>query len=1745
MAKLDKLLSIRSRIIGDFENHFNEARKFSGDSKTNAVSFRSIAIDKTYKEFADLIEELEKMSVYHSLDNITEVITKNRKIQDQYLEIKIFLSDFLPTEESMLNSSFFPSVPRQYDIATETLMNHKQSSIKLPHIQLCPFDGKYEEWPTFKDTFLSLMRKYNGDDIEKLTHLKNYLRGDARQVIQHLNLSNGNYSVAWELLKNQFENKNAIIEAHLSNLFGIPQISHNSSSSIRYALATTRSCLSAIENLNISTNTWDTIMVFLLKDKLNSELRNKWEEDRKGSHEPAVLRLFLEFLETRLKIVLSIPRKKIIETVPKSKAFMNINDEVITDSIDGHDEDHSSENDESEGQCLFSRKEKCGACDGPHRVFLCPKLTNVETALQIVKNRKLCFNCLYNHETSACTSRFTCKICKEKHNTLLHNALGSKSIDNNDHVMHIHAQPERALLVTAIIPVLTEQGDWTLLRALIDQGSTSNVISEQGAQLVQCLRKRISPVPILGLDNVQTGTIEYKTELIIGSLYDNKFQLPISAYIGREITTIRPMSKQMIKKWSHVTDLQLADTGDVNNSAIDILIGLRTFGKLLENGLIKGQDQEPIAQKTKLGWVLSGAYIEEPEEPIRLHMNLTHEISEQMKKFWEIEEVRDIHCLSPDDKECEKIFNQTITRHQDGRLIVRLPFKMDSSSDSFLGESITSAKRRFFQLERRFARNPDLKKEYMKGVHEYLQLGHAKKVDMSQAYHIIPHHAVVKESSLTTKLRIVFDASAKTSNGFSLNDRLYIGPLILQELWAVMIRWRLGKFALNSDIEKMYRQFWIHQDDTKFQQVLWRDNPKQPLELYELQTVTFGTSPAPFLAIRCLHYIADLVKENHPNLEKSIKQCFYVDDYFESFDTLEEAIERKKELTDTFQDFGLNLRKWNSNVKDAQENEHLIQIRTTTDNTTSTLGMQWNTTTDFLSFKVNLKKEPNKITKRVVFSETLSLFDPLGFLAPMIMRAKTFMQQLWIGTFDWDDELPLNLQQDWQAIKTTLQLCSKINVPRWAGFTKKHNNVSLVGFCDASEKAYAAVIYLRTEQLNGHVDVYLLTAKTKVSPMKTMTIPRLELCAALLLANLMEKLVKTLNIPNLDIFAWTDSAITLAWINTPAYQLKTFVSHRVAEIQSKIPAESWKYITSVENPADCATRVHFSNEIISLTKWWNGPLFLLEKPESWPKIPEHMIRTKNVPEMKLKVLYQSEKVTENSILTRFSSLKKLFHVTAYCLRWLKKYKHHRKRAIISQEEIENAKYLWIQHEQNAFYKVEIEQIKAKKQIHNKSSLLALTPYLDQKEILRVHGRIQHAKLSLERKHPIILSPESHLSTLIIQKAHIDVLHGGIQTTTRKLRDEFWVIRSRILIKKLINKCMICFRERCRPAKQQMGDLLPPQVQPNRPFSHTGVDFAGYFEIKSSTLRNAKIVKCYVALFICLTTKAIHLELAHDLSTQAFIAVLNRFISRRGIPTNIYSDRGTNFIGTANELPNLWYIEQSNESKLIQQECINKAISWHFNPARASHFGGLWEAGVKSMKTHLHCILKNSKLTYEEFNTLIIQIEACLNSRPLCPLSQDPDDLEVLTPGHFLIGQALITAPHPDMKHIPMNRLSRFQYLQHLLQNFWRQWSNEYLSRLQNRPKWKKQFPNLSVGQLVLIKEDGIPPSKWILGRITKTYPGKDGLIRCVEVKCKESKLSRPIHKLCPLPIEDKPNNDEHSMITQMLIPREDVMVRHT
>lgn len=372
--------------------------------------------------------------------------------------------------------------------------------------------------------------------------------------------------------------------------------------------------------------------------------------------------------------------------------------------------------------------------------------------------------------------------------------------------------------------------------------------------------------------------------------------------------------------------------------------------------------------------------------------------------------------------------------------------------------------------------------------------------------------------------------------------------------------------------------------------------------------------------------------------------------------------------------------------------------------------------------------------------------------------------------------------------------------------------------------------------------------------------------------------------------------------------------------------------------------------------------------------------------------------------------------------------------------------------------------------------------------------------------------------LLIRFEHERHLHAGPQGTLTALRQNYWILSGRSTVRKVLRKCVICFHAKPRTIYPKMGNLPKDRVKYARPFSVSGVDYAGPIMIKEGRGRGKRSVKAYIVLFVCFATKAVHLELTTDLTTESFLNVLKRFVSRRGHVSQLYSDNATNFVGANRELKTFF---QSENFKNAKTEINNRHIKWDFIPARSPHMGGLWEINIRSVKTHLRRMTSRATLTYEELNTLLCMIEACLNSRPLTPLSNDPNDLAPLTPGHFLIGESLTAVADQDLTDIKLNRLSRWQHVEQIRQSFWKRWSREYLTQLQARSKWKEETSRMKIDSLVLLKEENIPPTQWVLGRVVQIHPGDDGVVRVASVKTSKGVVKRAVTKLCALPLDNE------------------------
>lgn len=1611
-----------------------------------------------------------------------------------------------------------------------------RSTFQLPRITLPKFSGEFCEWEVFRDQFKALIIN-NGDllNVNRLQYLYSCLKGDAFNVICKLAVTDANFNVAWDLLTARYDNQRRLVHEHIHTLHTLPHVNAESAVALSALRDKANIAIQALKNLGRAVDTWDDILVYLIAQKLDKATRKAWELLLGDTVEYPSYEQLEQFLASRIRAF-----ENILPPTPPIKGKSNAS------SVQTH--------------IASANSVKCPLCQKTHFLSSCIDFRGkaVEERRELAQKFRCCFNCLSTkHNRNACPSKYTCRQCQQKHHTLLHHDSNNKSTESRPSsnaapveetaIINTHLLSEtsfsksKILLATAWIVVSGSNGRKDVVRALLDQGSVTTLITERLAQRLRLKRTRVS-VHITGIGDAASNA-KYAAQLNVSGRDVSFPALSVHALVLKSLTNYVPPRVENLTKFDHLCSLNLADRDPTSPDPVEVIIGADLYGSSLLPGIRSRSPHEPVAQNSIFGWIISGPMPTRSSADslaLSMHHCTVHEnLDAQLKKFWEIEELPQQTHLTPEEIRCENHFMSTHFRTPGGRYVVRLPFKTDPPLN--LGESRLSALAMYTRTESRLRAQPNKADEYNDFLHEYERLGHMANVhppDKSANQIVyIPHHAVIREHSATTHLRVVFNASSPTSNGLSLNDHLMIGPKLQTDLPSIITRWRQWRYVYTADIAKMYRQILIDARDVDYQRILWRPDTQSPVGEYQLLTVTYGMASAPYLALRVLQQVAMDDGEDYPLAVPIIRQHMFVDDCVFGTDDVPLAHQTRDHLISLLSRAGFQLRKWASNHpalltgidphNHGLEQSKLLQI----DETVKVLGIKWDPSTDTFQFEVTpLQSIPE--TKRSILSAIAKLFDPLGWITPVVIKAKILMQKLWLLRCDWDQAIPEDLLTTWRTFYLQLSILSEISISRWSGQGSDTVAAEIHGFADASTSAYGAVLYLKLTQMDGSVQITLLTAKSKVAPLKPISIPRLELCATVLLAKTIAFARPLLNLSRLAVHCWTDSAVVLAWLSQSPSRWKVFVANRVHEVQSLIPDANWHYVASQQNPADLASRGVNPSTIVHHLSWWQGPEWLKLSSDQWPR-SALLPASEPLQEERTKAsVHLAQAPPEWDLSTRFSSWTKLVHVTAYVMRFTGHLRQRSKqRSTINNseiakefqstnllpEEVKNAQTFWLISVQRRLFSREYALLQNACRVHKNSKLSALNPYLDESGLIRVGGRLRHSNLEEKTKHPIVLAAHP-LVSLLIQSTHLRALHAGPQLMLSLIREEFWLLRARQTIRAVLYRCVKCARESAVTATELMGDLPLCRVRPSgRAFLHCGIDYAGPIQIRSTPGRGHKSRKAYIAVFVCMTVKAVHLELVSECSTQAFLAAFDRFCARRGVPSNVYSDNATNFQGAQRELNAIWRAAASDPNVL--NKLAEQGINWNFIPPSSPHFGGLWEACVRSVKHHMKRVIGAHTLTAEEMSTLLCKIEACLNSRPIAQMSDNYDDYNALTPSHFLIGSMLMSIPEPSLLEEKESRLTRWQLISHMRDSFWKAWSHDYLQTLQQRPKWREIQNKARVGRLVLLRNALVAPSNWELGRIEECHPGDDGLTRVVTVRTARSRYKRALTKLCFLPVD--------------------------
>lgn len=1421
--RLEQQLTLKDFILNSVDNLIKIGM-------ANVTSHRVLA------RLSALKETWEKFSIIHEAISLAMTkVTQEEKLQLQrhtyfsenlYSSTYEFYLDAVEKMNSLLeqdseSNNEIPSIQASSQSSNAPIFFHHA---RLPRIDIPKFNGSPSEWLSFKDLFSSLiLANPTLSSVEKLQYLKTSLIGTASHFLKNTTLTADNFQKAWDALICFYENKRLLVNSALHSLMNLRRMTKESATEMEHLYTNITQIYRTLETLKRPVNTWDDIFVYIAVQRLDSDSVKAWEHHLGSVKEPPTWNQFSEFLMTRLLSLQAFEKSRI------GKFSTSSHPTTAKAHFQGKAKDTHSNN-------LSS----CSLCASNHYILNCPQYISksIQQRIDLINKHKLCYNCLGPHRAAVCRITKRCQKCGKRHHTTIHqnaysksnnstaatstskNSAATESSYKETNVLHSTIEkPIKSciLLATAQILVISDKGEVTTAKALIDQGSEISLISERLVQSLY-LTRNYSSVSLIGIGGTKANKTKGLAHFKIRSRFDSKSEIYISAYILPKLTTSLPSVQVKRQNWPHLEGLQLADSNFTIPGTIDIILGADIYAQIIEDGIKKGGINSPIAQRTKLGWIISGPTDNNTSSETSqvYHISIDNELHDLLQRFWKLEEISSLNTasLTTDEQECEKHYQLTHSRDQNGRYIVRLPFKKSATK---LGDSRSKARQMIKNLSNKFEKDPKYARAYSDFLTEYEKLEHMKQVPASlpepELAYYLPHHGVTRNTSLTTKLRVVFNGSSPTTTGVSLNDLLHVGSKLQTDVFDVLIWFRQFRYVFSSDIEKMYRQINVHQEDWNFQRIFWINQDKDILT-YQLTTVTYGLACAPFLALRTLTQLINDEGARFPLAIPSITQGRYVDDIFGGADSISGTQDIVHQLTSLCKAGGFSLQKWISNhpailesiSQEKQTDSTFVQFNKST--IIHVLGLHWNPSTDIFHFSVS-SSIPTIMTKRIILSTIAKVFDPLGLLAPIIITAKIFIQELWSIKLGWDDPLSLPISKKWTNFLKQLQDIPKLNFPRWINF-KSDNDFEIHGFCDASQSAICATVYIRSTDQQGKITNNLICSKTKVAPLKKMTIPRLELSGAVLLTNLVSRVSQILKLNHVPLFMWTDSAIVHTWINNHPSRWKDFVHNRVCLIHETLPQAIWKFIPGTENPADCATRGLTPTQLLQHTIWWSGPNWIIQDSTLWPQAPHSLPQKENLEERASKVLVTNIQSKEPwDLIHKYSSLTRLLRITALCMKAISRFRKSQNPSLntsITTQELEKARTYWLKNVQNSFFFQEQKLLSKGNRLPRSNHLIRLTPFLDSNGLLRVGGRLQSSLLAENSKHPVILPRKSPFTSLIISDAHQRTMHGGVQVTLLFIRSNYWIIGGRAPVRSFILKCVRCARFRQNRAQQLMGQL---------------------------------------------------------------------------------------------------------------------------------------------------------------------------------------------------------------------------------------------------------------------------------------------------------------------------------------------------
>ncbi|XP_073964374.1 uncharacterized protein [Choristoneura fumiferana] len=1618
------------------------------------------------------------------------------------------------------------------------------------HIELPIFNGAYQEWLSFRAAFNESAPSYN--EADNVARLRKSLKGKAKEAVDNLLIFNARSSEIMRTLESRFGRPDTIALAELERLRAMPRLSDAPRDICSFACRVANA-MATLRALGRSHYLHSPETTRSMLDKLPPTLKYRWFDYAASvahTDEPDLLKLST-FLQREADYCAPYAQPENIETAGATQPPKRTHRAFATTTKPQ------------------KPTAKCACCNADsHNVAACPKFLQEETneRWKLARSLRLCFRCLRHRNKTHFCKRVKCERdgCEYSHHKLLHGEKEDKKIDEaaNETVastwMTKHA---RAYL--KIVPVeISGPAGVAHTHALLDDGSTITLIDEQLARQVGINGPKEN-LKIEAIADTKIATANSRRVKLGVRGTGERFEIHARTIQELHISP-QSVNNEDVSKCEHLQDIQ--QHLRYQSARPRVLIGQDNWHLLIASEVRRGRRHQPVASLTPLGWALHGAHTRTlgRQTHSTYHVcvqNDDEDMNQQLSKYFALENLL-VEAKRPQSDPEERALaalEGNIVKRSDGHYEAPLLW---TSEDAKLPDNYDNALRRLVGVEKKLDNNPVLKQRYNQEMNALLTKGYAEPAPPHRAPRVwyLPHFAVLNPAK-PDKVRIVHDAAAKT-RGVSLNDRLLTGPDLLQPLPGVLMRFRQHPVAVAADIREMFMQVKIKPEDRDTLRYLWRGDRRDdaPPDEYRMTSLVFGATCSPSIAIFVKNKNAEQYQTTHPEAAEAIVKNHYVDDYLKSFENVADAIRISRDVRHIHNQAHYELRQWASNSEEVIENIAEKPARHATvdlnNATERVLGQTWKPSTDEIAFNLDLTRLPPDAldnaepTKREVLKTMMSVFDPLGLATPVTVIPKKILQEVWRRGTGWDEKLDADLAQRWAEWTRNLKALREVTIPRcYPGYTRAIRR-ELHVFVDASETAYTCALYWRATTTDGAVRVTLVAAKAKVAPLKLTSIPRLELQAAVLGAKMAAAVVEEHDHkPDSKTF-WTDSRTVLAWLRTGARSYRPFVAHRIAAIEEHTAINEWRWVPTKQNVADEATR-EAPQDFDSRHRWFTGPDFLYDDYSTWPtESPQQ--RSADITatgEERVHIVIDAERTPYSwlPLAERFSRWEKMLRAIARALQFTDLCRPHRARshykrtapnkrndadwtarprrdAPTTTKKSErkqdsyvplDAKYLLeaeklvvraVQHE--SFYE-EIRNLKKNQAPSLQSRLRPLSVELVNGVIV-IKTRINAASdITEAQRRPPVLDANHPAVKLYIDFVHRQLAHSGVESTINECKQHYAILRLRPVARMTLHRCLPCRIRRQAPPVPPTGDHPRSRLAHHkRPFTYTGLDYFGPLTVTVGRSTH----KRYVALFTCLTVRAIHLEVVPNLSGDSAVMALRRMIARRGCPTELWSDNGTNFHAADRELREAF-------QQATREEATQRQITWRFIPAGAPFMGGAWERLVATTKTALRAVLQERRPSDETLATLLAEAEYTVNSRPLTHVAVDPDEPEAITPNHFLLGGSARVPTPGAFDDSELIGRATWKTSQRLADHFWSRWLREYLPTLQYRREPHGRGAPIAVDDIVLVVDGTLPRNTWPRGRVIATYPGPDGVTRAVDVQTKGGVLRRPTKKLVILPTQ--------------------------